>query len=237
MGRSGGGRADQAPIRIGVGVQSAGRCRRLRSRERILLAGSRNLRLRRERLRHHDAECGRLSRALRRLQREHAARERAVSTGSSTDRSWAWHFAGSIESPRGRWGFRLRIGGVYLKELLEYPPQFKIKFMSNNPPIYDIGPEAKMGMKAWLKEHGFGRLTPWSPGKRSYSPRGCAGLVVWSRSVSMRGRMRIGLGTLVLMVSLSVCASRRARRRSRSPIPPQITTPDSVDTESRHAQV
>jgi hypothetical protein len=30
--------------------------------------------------------------------------------------------------------------------------------MSNNPPVYDVLPEAKMGMKAWLKEHEFGRL-------------------------------------------------------------------------------
>ena len=50
--------------------------------------------------------------------------------------------------------------GAYMKDLIKYPPQFKIGFMSNNPPIYDIGPEAKMGLKAWLKEHGFGRLTP-----------------------------------------------------------------------------
>ncbi len=51
-------------------------------------------------------------------------------------------------------------GGWYLKELFKYPPQFKIGFMSNNPPAYDIIPEAKMGMKAWIKEHGFGRVTP-----------------------------------------------------------------------------
>jgi arylsulfatase len=51
-------------------------------------------------------------------------------------------------------------GGWYLKELFKYPPQFKIGFMSNNPPAYDIIPEAKMGAKAWIKEHGFGRPTP-----------------------------------------------------------------------------
>jgi len=50
--------------------------------------------------------------------------------------------------------------GWYLKELMEYPPQFKIGFMSNNPPVYDILPEAKMGAKEFLKEHGFGRVTP-----------------------------------------------------------------------------
>jgi hypothetical protein len=47
-----------------------------------------------------------------------------------------------------------------MKELLQYPPQFKIGFMSNNPPVYDVMPEVKMGAKEWLKEHGFGRLTP-----------------------------------------------------------------------------
>jgi arylsulfatase len=51
-------------------------------------------------------------------------------------------------------------GGWYLKELFEYPPQFKVGFMSNNPPAYDVIPEVKMGAKAWLKEHGFGRFQP-----------------------------------------------------------------------------
>jgi hypothetical protein len=32
--------------------------------------------------------------------------------------------------------------------------------MSNNPPAYDVIPEVKMGIKAWLKEHGFGRVQP-----------------------------------------------------------------------------
>jgi len=49
--------------------------------------------------------------------------------------------------------------GWYMKELLQYPPQFKIGFMSNNPPVNDVMPEVKMGAKEWLKEHGFGRLT------------------------------------------------------------------------------
>ncbi|MEZ5827348.1 MAG: sulfatase-like hydrolase/transferase [Hyphomicrobiales bacterium] len=49
-------------------------------------------------------------------------------------------------------------GGWYIKELFDYPPQFKVGFMSNNPPVYNIIPEAEMGFKAWLKEHGFGRF-------------------------------------------------------------------------------
>jgi hypothetical protein len=42
--------------------------------------------------------------------------------------------------------------------------------------------------------------------------------------------MRIGLGTLVLMVSLSVCAYPASAAEEPVAIPPQITTPDSVDT-------
>jgi arylsulfatase len=49
-------------------------------------------------------------------------------------------------------------GGWYLKELIKYPPQFK--FVSNKPPVYDVVPEVKEGVKAWIKEHGFGRFTP-----------------------------------------------------------------------------
>lgn len=45
----------------------------------------------------------------------------------------------------------------YLKELFEYPPQFKVGFMSNNPPVYDVLPVGEMGIKAWLRQHGFGR--------------------------------------------------------------------------------
>jgi hypothetical protein len=30
--------------------------------------------------------------------------------------------------------------GEYMKELIKYPPQFKIGFLSNNPPIYDLIP-------------------------------------------------------------------------------------------------
>ena len=47
--------------------------------------------------------------------------------------------------------------GWYLKELFEYPPQFKVGFMSNNPPVYDVLPLGELGVKAWLQKHGFGR--------------------------------------------------------------------------------
>jgi arylsulfatase len=50
--------------------------------------------------------------------------------------------------------------GWYLMELFQYPPQFKIGFMSNNPPVYDVIPMGEMGLKAWLKKHCFGRFQP-----------------------------------------------------------------------------
>jgi arylsulfatase len=50
--------------------------------------------------------------------------------------------------------------GDYMKELFEYPPQFKVGFLSNNPPLYDVIPEGEMAIKAWLKKHGFGRFQP-----------------------------------------------------------------------------
>jgi arylsulfatase len=33
--------------------------------------------------------------------------------------------------------------GWYMKELLKYHPQFKIGFVGNNPPVYDIAPKIK----------------------------------------------------------------------------------------------
>jgi arylsulfatase len=50
--------------------------------------------------------------------------------------------------------------GWYMKELFDYPPQFKIGFLSNNPPLYDLVPEGEMAAKAWIKKHGFGRVQP-----------------------------------------------------------------------------
>jgi arylsulfatase len=37
--------------------------------------------------------------------------------------------------------------GWYMKELIKYPPQFKIGFLSNNPPIYDLLPKAKAAIE------------------------------------------------------------------------------------------
>lgn len=43
--------------------------------------------------------------------------------------------------------------GWYAKELIKYPPQFKIGFMSNNPPIYDLIPKAKEAIEKLQLEH------------------------------------------------------------------------------------
>jgi arylsulfatase len=44
--------------------------------------------------------------------------------------------------------------GEYMKELIKYPPQFKIGFMTNNPPAYDILPKLKETMsKAGAGRH------------------------------------------------------------------------------------
>jgi len=48
----------------------------------------------------------------------------------------------------------------YLKELIKYPPQFKIGFMSNNPPIYDLLPKMQEMHRENLEKHGVGRPTP-----------------------------------------------------------------------------
>jgi arylsulfatase len=46
--------------------------------------------------------------------------------------------------------------GWYMKELIKYPPQFKIGFISNNPPIYNLLPKAK----ELLEKNGVGRASP-----------------------------------------------------------------------------
>ena len=33
--------------------------------------------------------------------------------------------------------------GSYIRDLIKYPPQFKIGFLNNNPPIYDLLPKVK----------------------------------------------------------------------------------------------
>jgi len=50
----------------------------------------------------------------------------------------------------------LSAAGWYLKELVKYPPQFKIGFISNNPPVYNLLPK----MKEMMEKNGAGRPTP-----------------------------------------------------------------------------
>lgn len=49
--------------------------------------------------------------------------------------------------------------GLYLKELVKYPPQFKIGFLSNNPPVYDLLPKAREMLEKNV-EKGVGRQNP-----------------------------------------------------------------------------
>ena len=48
----------------------------------------------------------------------------------------------------------------YMKELMKYPPQFKIGFLSNNPPMYNLAPEARKAMQKVFEERGLGRANP-----------------------------------------------------------------------------
>jgi hypothetical protein len=43
---------------------------------------------------------------------------------------------------------------------MKYPPQFKIGFLSNNPPMYNLAPEARKMMQKSLEERGVGRANP-----------------------------------------------------------------------------
>ncbi len=47
--------------------------------------------------------------------------------------------------------------GWYLVELLKYPPQFKVGFLSNNPPVYDALPTLKELIPENVTKHGIGR--------------------------------------------------------------------------------
>ena len=50
--------------------------------------------------------------------------------------------------------------GAYMKDLITYPPQFKIGFMSNNPPVYDLLPQMQKLHQKNMEEQGPGRPTP-----------------------------------------------------------------------------
>ena len=48
----------------------------------------------------------------------------------------------------------------YMQELVKYPPQFKIGFLSNNPPVYDVLPKMQELLKQNMEKYGVGRPTP-----------------------------------------------------------------------------
>ena len=48
----------------------------------------------------------------------------------------------------------------YMKELIKYPPQFKVGFLSNNPPVYDLLPKMQELLKQNMEKNGAGRPTP-----------------------------------------------------------------------------
>jgi len=50
--------------------------------------------------------------------------------------------------------------GWYMQELVKYPPQFKIGFLSNNPPVYDVLPKVQELLKQNMEKYGVGRPTP-----------------------------------------------------------------------------
>jgi arylsulfatase A-like enzyme len=50
--------------------------------------------------------------------------------------------------------------GWYMQELMKYPPQFKIGFLSNNPPMYNLAPEARKMMQKTMEGRGLGRANP-----------------------------------------------------------------------------
>jgi len=43
---------------------------------------------------------------------------------------------------------------------MKYPPQFKIGFLSNNPPMYNLVPEAQKMMKENMEKRGVGKAHP-----------------------------------------------------------------------------
>ncbi|HSF29489.1 MAG TPA: hypothetical protein VLK82_03315 [Candidatus Tectomicrobia bacterium] len=46
-------------------------------------------------------------------------------------------------------GPALSAAGDYMQELIKYPPQFQIGFLSNNPPVYDLSPKAREAIERW----------------------------------------------------------------------------------------
>lgn len=73
-----------------------------------------------------------------------------------------------------------------LEELIKYPPQFKIEFLSNNPPVYNLLPKVQEILKQNMENRGVGRegspIASEKQGPRCLSPdNGGAALyiVIW----------------------------------------------------------
>ena len=49
---------------------------------------------------------------------------------------------------------------AYMKELIKYPPQFKVGFLSNNPPVYDLLPKMQELLRQNMEKNGAGRPSP-----------------------------------------------------------------------------
>lgn len=48
----------------------------------------------------------------------------------------------------------------YMQELIKYPPQFKIGFLGNNPPVYNMLPKIQELLKENMEKRGVGRVNP-----------------------------------------------------------------------------
>jgi arylsulfatase len=62
------------------------------------------------------------------------------------------------------------VGGAvtrYLVDLARYPPQFKVFFASNNPPLYDLVPQLKELMRPAAGGNGGTGAPPGVPGMPS----------------------------------------------------------------------
>ena len=87
--------------------------------------------------------------------------------------------------------------GWYMKELIKYPPQFKIGFMSNNPPVYDLLPKMQeMRKKTWSSRASAGRRLEMERMRRAV----------------------LDLPTAALACCAAVTRSRERRRASRPPV-------------------
>ena len=54
----------------------------------------------------------------------------------------------------------LGTASFYMKELIKYPPQFKVGNLSNNPPVYDLLPKMQELLRQNMEKNGIGRPSP-----------------------------------------------------------------------------